>query len=466
MPETHEKDMKKVLFVCKGNICRSPAAAAIFNIHAAQSSLSKYIADSAGTDPHELNMPADKRMRTVALKKNISLTSQTKKVDIALMENHDIVIALDTQVYNRLVGLRKDCQQAPLLYTLSQFDDSNSPIDITDPFWSDVKFFEKVFDRIEELCKRLLIFIKHEDDCIGIGTSPTKLAISTGWQPNKTVEDAVRIAKEESIGIELHAARSEQELSYVSHQIKTGKLECHSVHAITRPFNTSRENCCADCIVSKDELLRNETWNMIVESAGFAEEHGIPYMVLHCGDLKNILDLPEWKRGSFADLTTEGSESLHKTRLIESRRVVAFLIDSLKKLASTFPDLRIGLENRNCFWQLPGLDEMALLQKCLPSQIGFWHDIAHSRSLEVQGIVKREEWERRFRMQKLFGVHIQDSTLQGKEHLAFGRGDDTITWDCARASGVCTLEVDSYNTVSDVRKSLNLMKHHVLGSVS
>ena len=89
-------DLPSVLFVCLGNICRSPAAEAVFNTHLAAEGLAgRFIVDSAGTIGMHAGNPADGRMRDAGDARGHALTSVSRRVTRADFERFDLVVAMD-----------------------------------------------------------------------------------------------------------------------------------------------------------------------------------------------------------------------------------------------------------------------------------------------------------------------------------------------------------------------------------
>ena len=95
---------KRVLFVCLGNICRSPTGEAVLRQVAAAQNADLEI-DSAGTIAAHAGEPADARMRQAASRRGYQLDSLARQVTRRDLREHDLVIAMDRQNYNDLLDL-------------------------------------------------------------------------------------------------------------------------------------------------------------------------------------------------------------------------------------------------------------------------------------------------------------------------------------------------------------------------
>jgi protein-tyrosine phosphatase len=144
---------KRVLFVCLGNICRSPAAEAVLKHWAAQRTPQTELeVDSAGTIGAHLGERPDPRMRAAGEARGYTFTSLARRVTTADLENgrFDLVVAMDRQ---NLADLKR---MAPVtsgnIVLMSEFLDSQWPRDVPDPYYGVSQGFEAVLDMIEAAC--------------------------------------------------------------------------------------------------------------------------------------------------------------------------------------------------------------------------------------------------------------------------------------------------------------------------
>lgn len=148
-------EVKSVLFVCLGNICRSPTGEGVL-LHAIQQQglESRCIVDSAGTSGYHVGQAADYRMRESAARRGYSLLSRSRQLTHQDMLEFDLVIAMDRE--NRLGIEAVNSQPSARIHLLSDFLDDAWPIDVPDPYYGGDAGFEEVLDMIEAACPKIL----------------------------------------------------------------------------------------------------------------------------------------------------------------------------------------------------------------------------------------------------------------------------------------------------------------------
>ena len=143
-------DVKKVLFVCLGNICRSPTAEGVFRKLVEERGLTEvYEVDSAGTSGWHEGEPPDPRSRQEALRHGVDLCHQRSRAVVADdFQNFDYLVAMDAA---NLRELRKRCPE-PLrnrLHRLTAFAPASGTTDVPDPYYGGDRGFEEVYRIIE-----------------------------------------------------------------------------------------------------------------------------------------------------------------------------------------------------------------------------------------------------------------------------------------------------------------------------
>jgi low molecular weight protein-tyrosine phosphatase len=153
--------MINVLFVCMGNICRSPSGEAVMNKYIKRSGLSNEIeCDSAGTIAHHEGDLADARMKRHALKRGYRLISIARRFRNADFETFDYIIAMDRSNYNDLKSFDSNENYANKIFMMTDFAKNGLYNEVPDPYYGGPEGFEEVLNILEESCEGLLEEIK------------------------------------------------------------------------------------------------------------------------------------------------------------------------------------------------------------------------------------------------------------------------------------------------------------------
>ena len=151
--------VKKILFVCLGNICRSPAAEGIFNQKIKERDLENFfVVDSAGTGSwHVGNLP-DQRMRTIALSRGIELTSRSRQIEENDLYEFDHILVMDKDNLHAVQSLvQNESHSATSKIKLILSYSKNSQLDeVPDPYYGGQHGFEKVLDLLDDAIDGLL----------------------------------------------------------------------------------------------------------------------------------------------------------------------------------------------------------------------------------------------------------------------------------------------------------------------
>lgn len=153
--------MIKVLFVCTGNICRSPSAEGVFRSLVREAGLDGHVGvDSAGTHAYHVGEPPDTRSMQAARRRGIDLSDlRARKVRPADFSDFDFVLAMDRSHQHALGALCPPGRQDRLHLFLS-FAPQLGLRDVPDPYYGGPDGFEKVLDMIEAGSRGLLDHIK------------------------------------------------------------------------------------------------------------------------------------------------------------------------------------------------------------------------------------------------------------------------------------------------------------------
>jgi protein-tyrosine phosphatase len=158
MIEINEKT--SVLFVCMGNICRSPTAEGVFRHHVAEAGLDHLIEiDSAGTHAYHVGEPPDRRAQEAATRRGFSLVDiRARRVAAVDFERFHHIIAMDE---DNLVILQEqaDPAQRDKIRLFLEFG-SGPETEVPDPYYGGAKGFERVLDLVEDASRGLLELLR------------------------------------------------------------------------------------------------------------------------------------------------------------------------------------------------------------------------------------------------------------------------------------------------------------------
>jgi len=247
--------------------------------------------------------------------------------------------------------------------------------------------------------------------------------------------------------------------------VDLGKYEISSIH----------EPCPADIPV---EMLKRRDWMIssldgdcrqqgmaaIKRSIDLAAALSVPVVVVHAGQVSLDMVLENKLRDLYKDGLTETDEYQEtKSLMLEKRHKLSgpymeAVMKSLGELVeyASGSGVRLGLENRYHFFDIPTQDEMAaLLESAEPGKLGFIYDVGHAMAMERLGFFPNEMWLKRFGG-RIFGTHLHD-VVGITDHNAPGLGDV----DFRMVAGYLpkdafrTIEVMSFNTPEQIKTGLS-----------
>ena len=153
-----KKDRTKILFVCLGNICRSPAAQGIMQALVDERGLAdRYFLDSAGTYAGHCGELPDKRMRIHAARRGYTLTHRSRPVREGDFDDFDIIVAMDDSNYHNLRRLAPTVEAEAKVVRMTDYCRMHPYYDaVPDPYYEGASGFELVLDLLEDACRGLL----------------------------------------------------------------------------------------------------------------------------------------------------------------------------------------------------------------------------------------------------------------------------------------------------------------------
>lgn len=149
---------KKILFVCLGNICRSPAAQAIFESFVKEAGMDdQYEIDSAGLYGGHAGELPDHRMRVHANARGYILTHRSRQFKTTDFEDFDMIIGMDDYNISSLKSLAPTVEDERKIYRMTDFVKAFPQYDaVPDPYYEGSSGFELVLDLLEDGCRNLL----------------------------------------------------------------------------------------------------------------------------------------------------------------------------------------------------------------------------------------------------------------------------------------------------------------------
>lgn len=144
----------RILFVCMGNICRSPLAEGVFLHKANQRGVAgRFSVDSAGTGGWHVGDPADHRMRQAAESRGVKLTSRARQVRPDDADRFDLIICMDRENERNVLRMGIPREKVSLLL---EYDVDSPEREVPDPYYGGPDGFEHVFELVDAACEKLL----------------------------------------------------------------------------------------------------------------------------------------------------------------------------------------------------------------------------------------------------------------------------------------------------------------------
>lgn len=149
--------MPSVMFVCLGNICRSPAAEGILrHMIASDPGFQGMNIKSCGMGDWHIGQLPDTRMRETAKQRGIILTSRAQRFAPVFLDEFDFILAADHEVLKDLHRYARTPEHKNKIHLITVFSSAYKDEEIPDPYYQGEAAFEHILDMLEDSCKGLL----------------------------------------------------------------------------------------------------------------------------------------------------------------------------------------------------------------------------------------------------------------------------------------------------------------------
>ncbi|MEG5159471.1 low molecular weight protein-tyrosine-phosphatase [Microcoleus sp. AT3-A2] len=156
--------MTKLLFVCLGNICRSPSAENIMNHLIKEAGLSDRITcDSAGTASYHIGSPPDRRMALAARKRDIELLGEARQFSKNDFEKFDLILAMDRENYRNILALDVAEKYKDKVRLMCDFCQKYDLKEVPDPYYGGPEGFDRVIDLLLDAQAGLLEYVVSQE---------------------------------------------------------------------------------------------------------------------------------------------------------------------------------------------------------------------------------------------------------------------------------------------------------------
>ncbi len=165
-------DKTRILFVCLGNICRSPSAETIFRDLAQKHHLSVEV-DSAGTSAWHEGEPADLRMRHAASKRGYQINGTSRPFKHEDFDRFDLIVAMDDRNFHDLRQQARTIEEEKKIVRMADFMVKHTFDHIPDPYYGGADGFNLVIDLLEDASEGLIEKLLHPAGILGNKSFPT-----------------------------------------------------------------------------------------------------------------------------------------------------------------------------------------------------------------------------------------------------------------------------------------------------
>lgn len=149
-----------VLFVCMGNICRSPAAEGLLRHMAKQDPSLDIIIESCGIGDWHIGSPPNRDMQEAAIARGIPLSGQAKQFRLEFFEQFDLILAADHEVMRDLHQFAKTPAHKAKIGLMTDFSTVHKGEEVPDPYMQPGGAFDLVLDILEDSCEGILAHLR------------------------------------------------------------------------------------------------------------------------------------------------------------------------------------------------------------------------------------------------------------------------------------------------------------------
>lgn len=155
--------MLNVLFVCLGNICRSPLAEGVFDDLIQKEGLGEQVScDSCGTSSYHIGEQAHPMSRRVAHENSIELTSRARQFEPNDFQEFDYIITMDASNKRNLRTFQGYNDASGKIFLMREFDHALSGKDVADPYGGEIRDYEYCYKILKESCGNFIKYMKKQ----------------------------------------------------------------------------------------------------------------------------------------------------------------------------------------------------------------------------------------------------------------------------------------------------------------
>jgi sugar phosphate isomerase/epimerase len=294
--------------------------------------------------------------------------------------------------------------------------------------------------------------------------------LSTCWHGPGHASLAEAFAEARALGfrrVELYAHYTPREVERAGALAQAQGVEITSLHSpCPVPVDAAGARvACGDWLAATEEARRERAVDAVRRTIDAAARLGAWAIVVHLGGV----ELQSRQEALFAAIRAHGFGSPQHRELLEQAereraRLAGPHLEAASRSARALGEhargtgVRLGLENRDLYWQIPRLDEYpTIFQACAGLPVGYWHDVGHGQKLENGGFGAHATYLQRYG-DRLVGLHLHDIQLE-HDHLAPGQGQIAYAWlaPYARPDVIQTVELSPRVPVEQVPGALKAL---------